>query len=92
MHVVYSQKVDAPVIEEFPLTLECEVEKIVPIGHDFQITAKVVNTLADEDILDENSNVDTDRFEPLVYDSAYRSYCVVAKGILGKAWSVGKDI
>lgn len=92
MHTIKSENVDAPIIEEIPLTLECEVEKIVPIGHDFQITAKMVNTLADEEILDDKGNVDTDRFEPLVYDSAYRAYRVVAKGILGKAWNIGKDV
>ncbi len=92
MHVTKSEFVDAPVIEEFPLTLECEVEKIEPLGHDVHIVAKVVNTLADESILDTDGKVDIDKIEPLVYDPSYRVYRVVAPGILGQAWNIGKEL
>ncbi len=92
MHTVKSAFVDAPVIEEFPLTLECEVEKIVTLGRDFQITAKVVNTLVDESLLNEDGKVDYDRTDWLVYDSSYRTYRQMGKGIIGKAWRIGKEL
>ncbi|MGI6233460.1 MAG: flavin reductase family protein, partial [Prevotella sp.] len=74
MHTVKSEHVDAPVIEEFPLTLECEVTAITPLGRDVQVKARVVNVLADESILDENGKVDLDKLQPLVYDPSYRVY------------------
>jgi hypothetical protein len=52
----------------------------------------VVNTLADENILDADGKVDIDKIEPLVYDPSYRAYRVVAPGILGKAWNIGKEL
>ena len=92
MHTVKAEHVDAPVIEEFPLTLECEVTEVKPLGHDVQVKARVVNVLADESILDENGKVDLDKLQPLVYDPSYRVYRVVAPGILGQCWNIGKEI
>jgi flavin reductase (DIM6/NTAB) family NADH-FMN oxidoreductase RutF len=92
MHTVKSEHVDAPVIEEFPLTLECEVTDVTPLGRDVQVKARVVNVLADESILDENGKVDLDKLQPLVYDPSYRVYRVVAPGILGQCWNIGKEI
>ena len=55
---VRSEKVDAPVIQEFPLTLECRVveDKMEVYGH--HILGEIVGVLADEDVLDEAGNVE----------------------------------
>lgn len=92
LHTTPSQTVHAPIIDEYPLTLECEVEKIEPIGHDVQITAKVFSTLAEERVLNEEGKVDIDLVAPLVYDPSLRVYRAVAPGILGKCWGVGKEL
>ena len=83
--------VDAPVIEEYPLTMECEVTAIDGDEHGAHIVGKVVNVLVDEDILDDKGNVDFAKFQPLVYDSAHKSYHVVGEEV-GGAWSVGKPL
>lgn len=51
---VKSEFVDAPVIEEYPLTMECEVTEIQGDEHGARIVGKVINVVVDEEILDED--------------------------------------
>lgn len=46
------QKVKAPVILESPLSIECRVREIVPLGSHSMITADVVNVQASADLID----------------------------------------
>ena len=86
-----SEHVDAPVIEEYPLTMECEVVSVDGDEKDARIVGRVVNVLADEAILDEEGRVDFSRMRPVVYDSARRVYRVVGAPV-ADAWSVGKAL
>ncbi len=86
-----SEHVDAPVIEEYPLTMECEVSAIDGDEHGARIVGRIVNVLVDEDILDADGKVDFGKFQPLVYDAAHMTYRVVGKEV-GGAWSVGKPL
>ena len=86
-----SEHVDAPVIEEYPLTMECEVTSIDGDEHGARIVGKIVNVLVDEDILDADGKVDFGAFQPLVYDAARMTYRVVGEEV-GGAWSVGKPL
>lgn len=92
LHVLKSEHVDAPMFEEFPLTLECELLECSP---DFDgstyIVGKVVNTSADERVLDENGKVDLGKVEPISYDSAAHAYRVLGEKV-GKAFSDGLKI
>ncbi len=47
LHTVKSEFVDAPVIEEFPITLECKVEEIMQYDQTLRIVAEIVNVLVD---------------------------------------------
>lgn len=92
VHVVKSKFVDAPIIEEFPLTLECRVTDISKTANgEFRVVGEVVNMSADETILDEQGKVDLGKLEPLSYDSASRSYRVLG-GIVGQAFHDGLKI
>ena len=86
-----SEHVDAPVIEEYPLTMECEVVSVDGDEHGARIVGRIVNVLVDEGILDDQGRVDFDKFQPLVYDSTRRIYRVVGEEIAG-AWNVGKKL
>lgn len=86
---VKSEFVDAPVIEEFPLTMECEVTVIQGDAHGARIVGRVVNTRVDESVLDDEGRVDFDKMRPIVYDSARRIYRVVGEEV-GEAWGAGK--
>ena len=49
MHAVRSAKVDAPIIEEYPLTLECEVIIDDEESGWHRVIGKIVGVLCDED-------------------------------------------
>ncbi|MBQ9001767.1 MAG: flavin reductase [Eggerthellaceae bacterium] len=88
---VKSEFVDAPVIEEFPLTMECEVTSIQGDAHGARIVGRVVNTCVDDSILDEEGRVDFGKMRPIVYDSTRRIYRVVGEEV-GGAWDAGKAL
>lgn len=90
VHVTKSELVNAPIIEEYPLTLECEVKEIRELNHDYQIIGKVLNMRVDDSVLTDDK-VDMDKLKPLCFDSATRTYRVLG-GIEGKAFSAGKKI
>ena len=86
-----SEYVDAPVIEEFPLTMECEVTAIDGDESGARIVGRVVNTRVDESILDDKGRVDFGKMKPIVYDSTRRIYRVVGEEV-GGAWDAGKAL
>ena len=48
------QKIKAPMIEQSPLSLECRVTEIKPLGSHDMFLAEIVAVRAEEDLLDEN--------------------------------------
>lgn len=80
--------VNAPVINELPLCLECRLIKIVE--EDLYI-AEIVNVSADESILDENGNVSLEKFVPISYDPATHGYYKV-QGRVGNAFKDGNQL
>ena len=82
--VTPSPNVDAPIINEYPLTLEC---KVVSWSGGILI-GEVVNMSADESILT-NGKVDLDKLQPVVFDAASMTYRAIGK-VVGKAWGEGK--
>lgn len=79
-----SPNVDAPIINEYPLTLEC---RVVSWG-DGVLIGEVVNMSADESILTDGK-VDLGKLRPVVFDAAGMSYRAIGE-VVGKAWGEGK--
>lgn len=90
LHAVRSERVDAPVIEEFPLTLECTVLECQHPTGGFRVLGKIVNVLADEKVLT-NGNVDPQKLNAFVFDQFCGDYYAIGKKI-GKAWDVGAEL
>ena len=86
-----SEFVDAPVIEEFPLTMECKVTAIQGDVRGARIVGEIVNTRVDESVLDEEGRVDFGKMRPIVYDSTRRIYRVVGEEV-GGAWDAGMKL
>ena len=82
--VTPSPNVDAPIINEYPLTLECKVVS----WEDGILVGKVVNMSAAERILTDGK-VDLAKLQPIVFDAASMSYRAIGE-IVGKAWGAGK--
>lgn len=91
LHAVKSNKVDAPVIEEFPLTLECRVAEIQHDNYGFRVIGEILNTLADEKVLDPNGKVDPVKLNAFVFDQFQNGYYAIGDKV-GQAWSSGADL
>ena len=87
VHVIKSNFVDAPIIEEYPLTLECTVESF----EDGNLIGNVVNVSIDEDYLDENGKIDVDKMEIIAFDMVNNTYRVLGENV-GKAFKDGFDL
>ena len=72
-----AEKVNAPVINELKLTVECKVVNTGDIGSSTQITGEVVNIQADESILDERGKCDLAKLNPIIYDEEQFAYRTV---------------
>lgn len=75
--VTKAEKVNAPVINELKLVVECKVVNTVTIGSHVQITGEVVNIQADESILDERGKYDLAKLNPIIYDEEQFAYRMV---------------
>lgn len=85
---VKSTFVNAPIINELPLTLECELESY---DTESEILIGVIkNVSADESILTDGK-IDLSRLKPITYDTANHDY-VALGAIVGKAFSDGKRL
>lgn len=85
-----AEKVDAPVVEEFPVTLECKVVKVEEYHETDRIRylGEIVNVLADESVLDNDGNILYDKLNLIVYDSSSRDYYSLGKKV-GNAFEDG---
>jgi len=87
-----SPNVDAPIINEYKMTLEC---KVVTFDEDenggAHVVGEIINMSADESILDEEGNIDLAKLQPVIFDSAKNLYRVVGEKV-GDAWGSGKAI
>ena len=84
-HTTKSETVNAPIIEEYPLTLECKVLNWDPkTGY---LIGEIVASQADESILTDGK-VDLGKLRPIIFDPSFNAYRVVGD-IVGKAFSDG---
>lgn len=91
LHAVKSEKVDAPVITEYLLTMECTVEKFEDEPYGLRVLGRIVNTLADESVLDEKGKVDAGKLHAFAFDQMRNGYYAVDKKI-GQAWNAGAEL
>ena len=90
-HAVKSTRVNAPIIEEFPLVMECELAEIVETENLHAVVGKVVNVSAEEAVLDEKGKVDAEKLQALMFDQFRNGYYVTGEKA-GRAWNAGKDL
>ena len=83
-----SQFVNAPIINELSVTLECEYIGETPDG---KTLGKIVNVSADEGVLDGEVRIDADKIGVLTYDPVYRAYRKLGN-LEGKAFDIGKAL
>ncbi len=86
--VTKSQKVDAPIINELKMCLECEL-----VSYDVKtgcLIGNIVNLCADESILTDGK-IDAQKLDPITYDPEFHFYRKLGE-VAGKAFDEGKKI
>ena len=87
---VKSAFVNAPVIEEFPVVMECELEQVIENDTFYAIVGKIINTSAEESVLDENGKIEPTKVNALVFDQFQLGYYTIGEKV-GQAWDAGKE-
>lgn len=86
---IKSETIDAPIIAELPLTLEC---KMVSYAEEPELLlGEVVGVSADDSILNEDGKIDVKKLNPICYDTAGHGYYSIGERI-GNAFSDGKSL
>ncbi len=81
-----SEYIDAPIIKEFPLCLECEFLEY----NDYGVLGKIVNTTADEHIMN-GDNVDITKVSAIAFDPYTHGYYKVVERV-GNAFQDGQEL
>lgn len=88
-HAVKSAFVDAPLIEELPVAMECRLKSYDE--NTCRMVGEIVNVSVDESVLDENGNVDVAKVRPITFDPFNNTYVALGE-IAGKAFHDGKEL
>ena len=84
-HTVKSDFVDAPIIEELPMAVECKLISYDP--ETCRMVGEIVNVCADESILT-NGKIDPMKLRPITYDGMNRAYYALGEKV-GNAFKDG---
>ncbi len=87
-HATRSDYVNAPIIDELPMTVECRLRGF---NEDGICIGDIVNVSVDESILDESGKVDAKKLDPIIYDSVTHAYWKLGERV-GRAFLDGKKI
>lgn len=85
-HATTSPFVDAPLIDELPMALECKLISYDP--ESCRLVGEIVNVCADESILGENGKMDVQKLQPITYDPMNHHYLVLGEKV-GQAFHDG---
>ncbi len=88
LHCHKAEHVDAPVIEELPVCMECKLISYEP--EHCHLFGEIVNTSVDEEMLTDGKP-DADKIRPMTFDICAAAYRPVGAAS-AKAWGVGKEL
>ena len=85
---VKAEVVNAPYIQEAPVSIECKVIEIKPLGSHDMFIAEVVNVIVDDAFLEENGQLNMEKMNLLAYNHGQYFDVSNPRGFFG--WSVRK--
>ena len=83
-----SARVNAPVIDQFPVTMECELAEVVEAKTLYAIVGRIVGTLAEDKVLVESGKVDPAKLDAIAFDQFRHGYYATGEKA-GQAWNAG---
>ena len=90
-HVTKSEFVNAPVIEELPVSMDCELADIIDTEDVYAMVGKIVNICAEDRVIGEDGKVNPDQIHAQIFDQFRNGYYAVGEKV-GQAWNAGKDL
>lgn len=81
-----SEFVNAPLINELPMTVECRLVSYDP--ETCNLIGEIVNVSADERILDAEGKIDPAKLRPITFDPVHNAYLAIGEKV-GNAFSDG---
>lgn len=84
-----SEYVDAPIIKELAICVECKLKSYD--SETRRLVGEIVNVSADESVLDENGNVDVAKAAPITFDPFNDAYIKLGEKI-GNAFKDGASL
>lgn len=88
-HATKSAFVDAPLIDELPMAMECELVSYDP--ETCRLIGRIVNVSADESVLNEKGKVDPMKLRPITFDPMNNAYLVLGEKV-GNAFKDGLQL
>lgn len=88
-HAVKSDFVDAPLIEELAMAVECKLKSYDP--NTCRLVGEIVNVTIDERVLNDEGNVDPAKLRPITFDPMNNDYLVLGEKV-GEAFGEGLKI
>ncbi|MDO4554260.1 MAG: flavin reductase family protein [Lachnospiraceae bacterium] len=85
-HTTKAEMVDAPLIDELPMAIECRLQSYDE--NTGLMLAEIINVCADESILTDG-NIDPAKLEPITFDGVNNTYIKLGD-VVGNAFSDGK--
>ena len=88
-HATPSGFVNAPLIDELPMAMECELVSYDP--ETCRLVGRIVNVCADESVLNESGKVDPAKLRPITFDPMNNTYVVLGDTV-GRAFKDGAKL
>jgi len=88
---VKADKVDAPAIAEFPLSIELKLIDSIVIGLHTQFIGQVMDIKADESVLGASGLPDMQKLRPIAFAPTVRQYYGLGE-MIGSAFEIGKGV
>lgn len=85
-HATKSNKVNAPLIDELPMALECKVKSF----EDGILIGEIVNVTADESVITDGK-IDIKKLKPIAYDPTNHTYVSLGE-VVGNAFADGLQL
>jgi len=86
---VRSERVDAPLVEEFPLNAECALTHTIRIGLHTLFVGEIRDVKADASILNAEDRPSMEKLAPSVFSTGDAAYYAIGESV-GRAFTIGK--
>jgi flavin reductase (DIM6/NTAB) family NADH-FMN oxidoreductase RutF len=89
MKTVKADKVDAPILVDCPVNLECRLVEQTALGSHTWFVGEILEVHVDEDVFGNGDAIDVSSLDPLVYITSVSEYYSLGNPV-AKAYNVGK--